>query len=109
MGCFSCTLLPKMSPPTQSSCQERRSKGPRFMKDAPLKLARNISRTRNWEITQSPILTYSTLFHPHCFAAQNAQGVNNEKRIYIGKMSINGGWKTKARPARIAAPGFLKY
>jgi hypothetical protein len=61
---------------------------------------------RNCDRTHNPTLTNKTLFHPQRLAAQNAQGVSREKRIYIGRISIRGGWKIRANAATTAAPGF---
>ena len=49
------------------------------------------SRTRNCEINQMDRLVRITVFHPHLPAAQNTKGVRKENKMYIGRMSINGG------------------
>src|ERR1700738_5258536 len=107
-GFCSCNERPKMRPPIQISCQERRSNGPKWTKETPCVLLIRESWIRNWETSQIPMLPRNTFFHPHLLPAQKASGVRKENTTYIGRMSNNGGGKRSVTEPAIAAAGFVK-
>jgi hypothetical protein len=53
-------------------------------------------------------LTRRTVLQPNRLAVQNAAGVRNENRIYIGSISIKGGRNSNASDPPIAAHGFSR-
>src|SRR6202022_308000 len=100
--------LPTNRPTTQSSCHARRSNGPSWMNGKSLKVFSNMSLTCACAMNHVERLTEKTVPHPQRRAAQNTAGVRKENRMYIGRMSINGGRNSSASDPPIAAQGFIR-